>query len=639
MIQLKVFLNFIILLGVMSYSAISTADPEIIRFWLVDAETNTRITELVKHQRLTLPFLPSHLSIEAEANGETQSVIMKIDNVETSTENLVPYSLDGDNNGNFVPVPELRGTGWILISARPFSADNGGGIAGEKSSIPLFRYQPDFLVNNTADIVDYDPGDGYCTVSKPLVITDELIAAANRNPGINKHLVKGIARNKNLTASRKTSKNLPKETKATHKVTVPNRPFQVLDDFKPNPGAIKKGCTLRAAIEEANALPGSQSILIDGTLGDYQLVLGQLEITEGVTIRGHEMPLIDANHHSRIFRVDGGGNHIIVNMEGLDIARGKVSFDERGGAISIKNNALLQLSDSVVRESKANVGGGIYLDSGADLTVTRSAIRDNIAVTPETFDGGGITQRGGGISIQDENSVTTIRHSSIFDNLAARGGGISNFAGTLKIENSSVIDNEALALGGGIENQAEGKVYMTFATIVNNKAGTSPAAPENHRVAGGLYNNGLAFMANSVLAENSDDWTGGSYHSPDCHSPNQNDFKSYRNNVVGVLNENCQFTDYSWGNHAWIEYGTDASPLDPGLSGFQISKGQFKVDLAYYSPIETSILLSSATTQSSSLYECPNHDMLGSSRPTISQCDIGAIEIRDGFIVPNQLLQ
>ena len=328
-------------------------------------------------------------------------------------------------------------------------------------------------------------------------------------------------------------------------------------------------CTLRAAIEESNALAGRQSILVDGTKGPFRLTQGELTITDGVTIDGHELPLIDAKQNSRVFRIDGQGDDILVNLQSLDIARGFPGSDFPGGGIMITNNAIVQISDSVIRESRANYGGGINLEHGGDLYMWRSAVRDNFAGSPETFGGGGLTQRGGGIS--NREGTVHITDSSIFDNLAVRGGGISNKGGTMTIENSSVVYNEAVSGGGGIENRhngdQKGNLHLAFTTIANNTAGASTEDLPDRRVGGGLYNLGWVYMASSILARNSDHWYAGhEHHSPDCYSPTVYDFQSYRNNVVGVLNGNCSLTDYSWGNDSWIEYGSEADPLDPGLS-------------------------------------------------------------------------
>lgn len=625
-------------------TAQAAASPEIIRFWLIDADTNTRIVELEKYQSLALPFLPAALSIEAEANDETQSVELQIEGVHSSTENLQPYALAGDSSGDFVPVPALRAPGWLSISAQPFSSDNTDGEAGEVASLPLYFHQPDFVVKNTRDESDYDPGDGYCSITAPRVDIDDLVLP-DANPDVDPNDIR-IAGDLTIDGSG-TEFQLANANARFDQIPAPVdrgavsntiNPVVVLLDTLPNvhnvadglvdPGTTH-GCTLRAAIEEANALPGNQSIMIDGSRGPFMLTKGQLTITEGVSVRGYELPLIDAARKSRIFYLDGGGDNIIVNLQQLDMARGRVSTSDRGGAIFINNNALAQISDSIVRESQANFGGGIYLQNGGDLTMWRSAVRDNIAGTPEDgITGGGVTQRGGGIFNLKGN--VTIHDSSIFDNLAVRGGGLSNFGGTMRVENSSVIDNEALAIGGGIENHhsngnepKKGNLHLAFATIANNEAGTSFAPPESDRVGGGLYNAGWAYMASSILAGNTDGWNAGDeFHAPDCHSPDTYDFKSYRNNVVGVLNDNCSLTDYSSGNTVWIDFGSETVPLDAGL----ISRSSWD-HLAYYNISQSSIALDNGGSSSeTAIYPCEDNDMRGRLRPVGSGCDIGAIE-------------
>lgn len=603
------------------------AAPEIIKFWLVDATTNTRLVELEDYQRLTLPYLPSQMSIEAETNDETQSVIMKIDDVESSSENVAPYALKGDYpSGDFNSAPELRVPGWISVSAQPYSVDNAGGTAGLEKSLSLYLYKPDFLVTNNLDIGDYNPGDGYCSTTKPLGLTLQLDTANVTEPV----LLGEQTKIKDDNQPKKLIKNKPVLTKSDSKLNF-NPELGITSAFFEPPSDIANpyipnltGCTLRAAIEEANALAGTQSILVDGTKGTYNLSLGQLDITEGVTVRGHKMPIIDAHQKSRIFFIDGKGENIIVNIQGLDMTRGKPIFDGRGGAIYIYNEALVQMSDSIVRESRGNFGGGIYLQTGADLTMWRSAIRDNIAGTPDDgIDGGGITQRGGGIFNSKGN--ITIYDSSIYDNLAVRGGGLSNYGGTMRIENSSILGNKANAYGGGIENRHQadknGILHLSFVTIANNMAGASPNHPVEERTGGGLYNTGWAYMASSIMTSNTDFWYAGDvHHSPDCYSPDKYDFKSYRNNIVGVLNNNCSFTDYAWGNDGLIDYGTESMPLDPGLM-----LRQYQGDLAYHYILNSSIALDNGGS-TSSIYPCKDHDMRGKKRPVNGICDIGAIE-------------
>ena len=70
--------------------------------------------------------------------------------------------------------------------------------------------------------------------------------------------------------------------------------------------------TLRAAIQEANALPGADTITLPaGTFfltsgsGDYDAVMGDLDLTEQVTIvgAGSDQTIIDGSGQDRVFDV------------------------------------------------------------------------------------------------------------------------------------------------------------------------------------------------------------------------------------------------------------------------------------------------------------------------------------------------
>lgn len=601
----------------MAGAAGAAEPPAITTFWLVDADTDTRIGELTDYDRLVLPVLPDHLSIEAEANGETDSVIMRIEGVQTALENNAPYALASDTGGDFNPVPQLGNEGWITISAQPFSGPDAGGTVGTEVLLHLYRHDPDFVVTHGNDAGDTHPGDGVCTPTEVPTLGLTARTAAEATIPIR-------VGDKALTPIPTTTQPPPApelEIVSAGSTSTPLRPVDELDLAieKVDPGP----CTLRAAIEEANALPGRQSILVPADRGPYVLEKGHLTVSDGVDIEGHgARPIIDGNQLSRIFYLTG--DHL-VNLNHVDLTNGSPGASERGGAIWVDNDTHLQMTDSIVRQSRANFGGGIYLQNGGDLSLRRSAIRDNIAGTPDDgIDGGGVTQRGGGI--YNLKGVVTITDSSIFGNLAVRGGGLSNVGGTMRVENSSVIDNEALAIAGGIENhhagEDKGNLHLAFATVAHNAAGTSNKPPESHRVGGGLYNTGWAYMASSILAGNTDGWEAGDpLHAPDCWSPDQYDFKSFRNNVVGVLNGNCDLGDYSSGSTSWIQFGSEASPLDPGLTGL------YSWDHRYYRNLTAdSVALDGGASASASLYPCADHDMRDRPRPVGDGCDIGAVE-------------
>ena len=73
------------------------------------------------------------------------------------------------------------------------------------------------------------------------------------------------------------------------------------------------GCTLRAAVEEANQHTGLALIMVPA--GDYVLSLGEIAVAADMAIRGAGVPAttVDAQDASRIFLVEGG----IVTLEAM----------------------------------------------------------------------------------------------------------------------------------------------------------------------------------------------------------------------------------------------------------------------------------------------------------------------------------
>ena len=188
-------------------------------------------------------------------------------------------------------------------------------------------------------------------------------------------------------------------------------------------------CTLRAAVIEANALPGSDRITLPA--GTYTLTLaglegpkavvpflGDLDITESVTITGAgpSATIVEAGTTlamavGRVFdltvRADPGPAQGIVNISGVTIRHGDSSsmgsvFDCGGGGIVNRRNLLneagiLNLTDSVVTNNRAHNGGGLCNMSPGSATLLRTSVTDNVAFA--AFDdswGGGIKNMSGG---------------------------------------------------------------------------------------------------------------------------------------------------------------------------------------------------------------------------------------------------
>lgn len=113
-------------MGAVEYSPTSIA---VSGFMLVDAATNADIRPLRNDDWLVLSQLPAQLSIRALASGSTGSVVFGFGGDPAwRTENVAPFALGGDANGDYAPVP-LTG-GAHTLSATPYQNDNGGGAAG-----------------------------------------------------------------------------------------------------------------------------------------------------------------------------------------------------------------------------------------------------------------------------------------------------------------------------------------------------------------------------------------------------------------------------------------------------------------------------------------------------------------------------
>jgi CSLREA domain-containing protein len=246
-------------------------------------------------------------------------------------------------------------------------------------------------------------------------------------------------------------------------------------------------CTLRAAIEEANALPGADQIILPPNT--YVLtIVSELGITGSLTIigGGASTTIIDGNKSVRPnSRVLFAGSGITVNISGVTIRNGGTGG--RGGGIF--NVGILTLTNSTVSGNNAGAGGGIYNDNPGTLTLTNSTVSGNNA----PGDGGGI--------FNDNGSTLTLTNSTVSGNTTGDdGGGIINDHGsTATLTNSTVSGNNAGDDGGGIRNF--GTTNLFSSTIANNRAGLN-SSPTNFG-GGGVHNfGGTLTLTNSTVSGN-----------------------------------------------------------------------------------------------------------------------------------------
>ena len=214
-------------------------------------------------------------------------------------------------------------------------------------------------------------------------------------------------------------------------------------------------CTLRAAIQEANAFGGADTITLPA--GTYMLSIvgrddtaaaGDLDITEDLTLSGAGAgaTTIDADGIDRVFQVLSGATVVItdVTITGGSSASG-------GG---INNQGTLTMTNSTISGNSASVGGG-GLFNAKTLTMTNSTVSGN---------SGGLF--GGGIR-NDRSTRMTLTNSTVSSNFASFGGGIDNF-GTLTLTNSTISGNAASNTGGGIAGLRT--LTLTHTIVAGNTA-------------------------------------------------------------------------------------------------------------------------------------------------------------------------
>ncbi|WP_157172724.1 CSLREA domain-containing protein [Nocardia exalbida] len=284
-------------------------------------------------------------------------------------------------------------------------------------------------------------------------------------------------------------------------------------------------CTLRAAVQTANARPGSTIVVPEGRYilmirPDPQKVQGRnpdantgdLNLTAATTLRGagRDQTVLDAAGIDRVLSVSAP-----VTLTGLTVTGGVTAqheipyYDTGGGGIS--NSSNLVLEDVVVRGNSAGYGGGIFNVPGSDLqtrntiitgnvsgeaggvrcdntcTFTDSRISDNRVVDPGVwYRPGGFAGRGGGVDVRGRGVVTFDRTTVTGNSASDAGGGINVAPAYLDTLPRQVTDALDVPVGivkvrnsiitGNTSGIASSNCAKAFARIVSEGGNTSDDA-------------------------------------------------------------------------------------------------------------------------------------------------------------------
>ncbi|MCM6775745.1 hypothetical protein NDR87_18120 [Nocardia sp. CDC159] len=260
-------------------------------------------------------------------------------------------------------------------------------------------------------------------------------------------------------------------------------------------------CTLRAAVQVADARPGTTIVLPPG---HYRLTIppnllnvngpfidpttGDLDITADTTIvgAGQERTIIDGNHLDRVMlttatvslsdlTITGGnttqreiplydtGGGGIANSGNLSLERVTVTGNaaDYGGGIFNIPVADMRVTDSIITGNAAGEAGGVRCDD--TCTFTRTTISDNRVTNPNRwYRPGGFAGRGGGLDIRGLGAVVLI-DSVVVRNSATDGGGGINIA-------PAYLDTLPYQFTDAV-NPGMGRLILSGSTIAHNTSG------------------------------------------------------------------------------------------------------------------------------------------------------------------------
>ena len=234
-------------------------------------------------------------------------------------------------------------------------------------------------------------------------------------------------------------------------------------------------CTLRAAIQRANAVAGDDTIVFNipssqancdaGGKCTVFLKKALPDLSTNVSLLGPGAAKLSVSHDlllSTPFRIFNVTTAALVIFSGISIERGDAGSDV-GGGINNAGSATINVNECSIFANRAAQGGGIFNLAGT-LNLSNSRLTFNTA----NSEGGGFYNAGAG-------NVTIVSTFFLGDQAGGNGGAIhNNGAGTVNVTNSSFFQNVAgfsvtSARGGGVMNAGAGALKVSNSTFLTTE--------------------------------------------------------------------------------------------------------------------------------------------------------------------------
>lgn len=366
------------------------------------------------------------------------------------------------------------------------------------------------------------------------------------------------------------------------------------------------GCTLRAAVQEANTdsvpdlivLPAGTFVLTQSG-SDDTADAGDLDLLFDVAIvgAGRNSTTIRSDVEG-IFDVGAGGRfYVDVTLQGLTL-----DADQNGRVID--NDGALRVVDSILDSGWATNSGGGCIRTTGDLDLERVEVRNCYA---------GLGP-GGGLSVTAGSA--RVRKSAFHDNQTVQhGAGIAVLGtGTMTLEDSTIYANRASVYGGGLFVNGDLDVNVRNVTITGNNAHATGSRGDGGGIFRGFGGGQLA-VSNSIVAGNHRD--GYAYdEASDCEGT----ITSFGGNIIGIESADCIVDGaYADGTDQTGEYFRPIEPYLGSVQGWPPAR----------TPMSISPALGAATSGAPSqanLLQCTRKDQFGTDRSTAGACDVGAVQ-------------
>ena len=246
-------------------------------------------------------------------------------------------------------------------------------------------------------------------------------------------------------------------------------------------------CTLRAAIEEANALTVCSMLTINFSVtGTISLVTALPTVNHpNLTINGPGANNLTVQRSTAM----GTANFRIFNinmtaaLSDMTITNGNAGSANGGG---IQSSAVLALTRCIITGNMGQNGAGMNLIGGS-CTLTDCVVSDNTAL-------------GAGGGIYSQVPLTVVR-STISGNTAVTAGGIGLLNGTLMMTDSTVSGNVSSTSPGGGCFLQDTTATLRNCTFSNNTATNNSAGAIYHNATNGI--NSLLNLVNCTITGNS----------------------------------------------------------------------------------------------------------------------------------------